>query len=379
MILRILCLGIGSEYAENYTYYTLGTTYPTIFDYEIVMIDLNSLDSSYYRYIATKKAEFKKFFKSKGICYVLMSQLGKYGEFSNYDWCPFADEIEIVNKSGETLTCQSKNAKFLFDSAQFKWKCFFSKYPEDTTVLAVNRANDPISIMVPCENGYCIFLPFTDESARPQLLDLLIKRGLSLIPEEEETHALEKKEQIPSVSLPPWATDYMSKTEADLLRARNEIDEKLGKYNKFKPLFWETGDILEELVIQAFEELGINVTRLEKASHGDFEFAISKSLTGVCEIKGLLGSADRRNLRQLLDYFIEQRDIEKRNVKGILIVNHHRTERPTERGKPATNDALDLIRTYNFHILTTIQLYEYLTQFWQKKLVKDDFLKTFQE
>ena len=367
--MRILCLGIGSTYNKKYTYRTLETTvYPTIFDYDLVIMNLNTLTIPYHSDITKRKLEFKKFFESKGICFVVMNEYDKTGDFSNYDWCPFASQIKIANKPGETVICQNDSARFIFDSIQFRWNCFFSEYPENTTILATNRANDPISIMVPYENGYCIFLPFTDKTT--ELLDLLIEKGLNIIPEREE---------IVTAELPPWVTTLMTETELNLLKTRNKIVEKLGKYNKFKPLFWETGDNLQQLVIEAFEELEIEVTKLPKESHGDFEFPIKGDLTGVCEVKGLLGNADRRNLRQLLNYFIEQKDIEKRNVSGIFIVNHFRSEKPTARREPVTEDALDLMRTYNFHLMTTIELYNCLTKFWENKLTKDDFLRKFQE
>ena len=342
---------------------------PTIFDYEFAVMDLYGLNSPYYKYIAKKKDEFRKFFRTRGICYVIMTKYHQDDNFSNFDWCPFADKLKIMNKSGETVICKKKDADFIFDEIEFKWNCFFSEYPENTTILATNRANDPISIMVPYLNGYCIFLPYAEETNK--LLDLLIKKGLNIIPEKEG--------EIVTAELPSWATEFMTETELKLLKSRNKIVEKLGKYNKFKPLLWETGDNLQELVIDAFEELRIEVAKLPKESHGDFEFPIKKDLTGVCEVKGLLGNADRRNLRQLLNYFIEQRDIEKRNVKGVLIVNHFRNEKPTERGNPVTEDALDLIKTYNFHVLTTIELYDCLTKNWENKLTKDDFLGRFQE
>jgi hypothetical protein len=364
--LRRLCLGIGSEYGNKYTY---NTKYPTIFDYDIVIINLPELIRSYYSYLAERKLEFEKFFESKGICFVVMNRYDKTTDFSNYDWCPFASQMKIVNKSGETMICQNKDARFIFESIKFEWNCFFSDYPENITVLAKNRASDPISVMVPYENGYCIFLPFTDKTT--ELLELLIEKGLNIIPEREK--------EIVTGELPSWATAFMTETELNLLETRNKIVEKLGKYNKFKPLLWETGDNLQELVIAAFEEMGIEVTRLPKESHGDFEFLINEGLIGVCEVKGLLGNADRRDLRQLLDYFIEQRDIEKRNVKGILIVNHYRNEKPSERGNPVTENALDLVQTYNFRVLTAVELYGCITKFWQNKLAKDAFLKMFQD
>lgn len=367
--MRILGLGIGTYLSEcEYSDINL-TDLPTIFDYDMVIMDLRQMSATYNKHIAKKLNEFRKFFQTGGICYVIMQKFDKDNTVSNYDWCPFSKEIEIVNKSGKTVSCQSKDAKPIFDSTVFEWICFFSKYPEDTIILATNRANDPISIMVPCENGHCVFLPNPDDTTK--LGNTIIGKGLNIIPAEREEVAI-------STQLPSWATDFMTETELNLLKARNKIVEKLGKYNKFKPLLWETGDSLQELVIDAFEELGIEVSRLPKESHGDFEFPIKEDLTGVSEVKGLSGNGDRRNLRQLLDYFVEQRDIEKRDVKGVFIVNHFRNEKPSERGNPVTQDALELVNTYNFHTLTTTQLYDCLIKFWENKLTKEDFLRRFQ-
>lgn len=370
--LRILCLGFEQpafEFSDECVYASLAASFiPTIFDYDIVIMNLSKLYRPQYTALAERREEFEKFFQSKGTCYVLADEYDECDGISNYAWCPFDGYMAIENKSGTTLICQEKNARFVFDELEFRWKCYFSRYPDKTTVLATNRANDPISLLVPCESGYCIFLPSTDEPLKP--LILLIREGRNIIPPEKE-------EEIVTEEPPSWATEYMTEKELNLLRQRNKIIEKLGKYNKFKGLLWETGDALEVLVIDAFKEIGITVLRLPKESHGDFEFPIKEDLTGVCEVKGLLGNGDRRNLRQLLDYFIEQRDIERRNVKGVFIVNHFRNEKPSERGEPATQDAVDLIQTYDFAILTTTQLYDSLVEFWENRLSKEDFLKRF--
>ena len=155
------------------------------------------------------------------------------------------------------------------------------------------------------------------------------------------------------------------------------MKEYWGKTGKFKPLLYETGVNLENLVIDAFREMGIKVRKLPEGSYADFEFQISEDLIGICEVKGLTGSANIRHLRQLLQYFIEQRDIEKRNVKGIFIVNHFRNKNPKERDKPLTNDAEELVKKYGFVVLTTVDLYNYITKFLENKLSKEDFLSKF--
>lgn len=332
-------------------------------------MNLTQLQPLYIEDLAKKTEEFKRLFQTGGVCYVITaSQFFKEDKssLSNYDWCPFENELEIKNISGETVFCQDKNAGWLFKSIKFEWKAIFSRFPENINVLATNRAGDPISIIVPYDDGFCVFLPYTDDTDK--LLNMLFERGINLIPE---------KEQIATETVPPWANEYMTENELKLFTSFREIEKKLGKYTKFKALLWETGPNLENLVISLFEEIGIKVDKLSPESHADFECPLSADLTGVFEVKGLSGNADRRNMRQLLDYFVEQRDIELRNVKGIFIITHFKDKKPSERRKPATKDAYDLARKHNFVIMPTTKLYELFVHYLEKRLSKEEFLRQF--
>lgn len=369
--MRILCLGIGSEKSIKYRYGTLDQfNYPTISDYDIVVMDLARLGSAWYSSFAQTQKEFQKFFENRGVCFVVLDEYGrsstdKSAVSSNMDWCPFAQKIVIENRRGEVIKWEHSRAKSMFDTSEFYWKCFFSEIKLEHTVFARNRTNDAISVMIPYLNGFCIFLPSTYKEN--ELVDLIIERGLDLIPESEK--------RVTSSIMPTWASSIMSKTELELLETVQKTNEKLGKYARYKPLYWETGEPLKRLVIDAFEELGIKAKDLPSESHADFEISLRPGLIGVCEVKGLLGSADRQDLRQLLDYFIEQRDIAKRNVRGVFIVNHNRNEEPSRRGKPVTRDALEIMEKHDFSLLTTIQLYEYLARFWRRELTAESVLQ----
>jgi hypothetical protein len=67
--MRILCLGIGSEKSTKYDYSSLNPPesqqYPTISDYDLVIIDLAGLDSLWFSRFAKTKKEFKKFFENR--------------------------------------------------------------------------------------------------------------------------------------------------------------------------------------------------------------------------------------------------------------------------------------------------------------------------
>jgi len=366
--MRILCLGIGSEKSGKYSYRNFAQSgFPTISDYDLVIMNLGNVLSAYYSNLANAKEEFAKFFNNRGVCFVIFDTHEYYEKstFSNLDWCPFSEKIRIENRRGETLTCKYKKAQFIFDQIKFLWRSFFSEIPKDSTVLATNRTNDPISVIIPYGSGFCVFLPWTYDL--DELLDLLIEKGLNIIPQVEE--------EAGSSSVPSWTSSIMSKAEVDLLESMSQIEGKLGKYNRYRALLWETGENLQNLVVSAFKELGIDVAKLPKESHADLEITLDKNLTGVCEVKGLMGEANIQDLRQLLDYFVEQRDIERRNVKGIFIVNHYRNEEPSKREKPVTREASDLMKKYGFTLLTATQLYEYLTKCWQGQLTKEEILR----
>jgi hypothetical protein len=357
--LRTLCIGIGKEGNPNYSYYSAETSLPTIFDYERVLLDLRPFyESKSYVSLSGKREEFKRFFESGGNCFVISEKYDKWSSWSNYDWCPLDDMFSITNVSGNTLICTEKKAKFLFDSFNFTWNHFFSIKTKDCKVLATNRTNDPISFVAPFYKGNCVFLPTPSnvvEFPPFKLLDFILNRGMELIPEVKNT----TPNGTPT-SIPPWANSIASQKELTLLESYNKLEEKLGKYSKFKQLYWESGEQLEDLVIDALRELGLKVTKLEKGSHVDLEVSLSGGLVAVCEVKGLNGSANLQDLRQLLDYYVEQRDIEQRNVKGVLFINHFRGEEPSKRGTPVTKEALDLVQRYNFQIITTIELYKIL-------------------
>ncbi len=364
--MRVLCIGGDFKENENYTVTDSFRYIPTIYDFDMVILDIPSAgEVIFFEELSAKKNEFIEFFKSGGTCFALSAPRLIYERKTNYDWCPFY--VFAENKSGETVICQSDRAKWLLDSIYFSWNTHFSNYPEDvSTILAVNRAGHPISLHVPYGGGHCILLPYTSE--KDKLVKLLVQKGLNLIPKKEEGH----------VEIPDWLKEFSTKEEMDLLKRYQEIEGKLGKYNKFKRLLWETGKRLERVVIDSFREIGIEVRELPEGSHADFEFPLTEEVTGVCEVKGILGSADRDDLRQLLDYYVEQRDIEQRNIKGIFVVNHFRNLNPKERGDVSTEGALDIAKKHNFCIISTLRLYRILDDLWKGKIKKETFLEILQ-
>jgi len=177
--MKVLCIG-GFKKITNCTVTNLSKRVPKIYDFDMVILDIPSGESFHlFEKLSAKRDEFIEFFRSGGACFALSIPRLAYGPKTNYDWCPFY--VYGVARSDETVICRSDRAKWLFDSISFRCRAYFSYYPKNiSTILAVSRAGNPVSLHVPHGRGHCIFLPYTDE--KDKLVKLLVRKGLNLVP-----------------------------------------------------------------------------------------------------------------------------------------------------------------------------------------------------
>lgn len=182
--MKVLCIG-GFKKRANCTVTNLSRRVPKIYDFDMVILDIPSGELfHFFEKLSAKKDEFIEFFRNGGTCFALSIPRLAHGPKTNYDWCP----VYVYGvKSGETVICRSKRAKWLFDSISFRCRAYFSHYPDASTILAVNRIGRPISLHVPHERGHCIFLPYTDE--KNELVKLLVRKGLTLVPRKRSRRA----------------------------------------------------------------------------------------------------------------------------------------------------------------------------------------------
>jgi hypothetical protein len=369
--LRTLCLGIGTDKnPQIYKYISTEAYAPTLYDYDFIILNLEAYSSINWYSLSKKRDEFEKFFQNHGRCIVITDRLQHWNSSDNYQWCPFSDKFIINNITGETITILDKKLKELFQKVSFSWNLYFSKLEINYNTLATNRTNDPICINVPYLNGQCLFLPHPSDNLTNQdnLFSYLLNQGLDLFPVVKEENKGAKAPQ------PAWYNVLSTNREQSIMAQHNELTEKLDKYRAFKKLYYLTGEDLEDTVMEALTELGLTINRLPKGSHADFEFPLNDGKIAVCETKGLNGSATLQDLRQLLEYYVGQRDIERRNVLGIFIVNHFKNEEPSKRGPAVTKDGLDLIKKYSFTILTTVEIFNLLERYWVERLTKEQVI-----
>ena len=144
--------------------------------------------------------------------------------------------------------------------------------------------------------------------------------------------------------IPTWAEDYKLPGEQEILTELEKLRTALGRYQKFKLLLTASGNALVHAVSYSLEFLGFVVTVTEKGGRHDLEFR-DKSFYAIAEIKGLQGSANIEDLRQLIDFHLRKIREGQRKLMAYLIVNHYRNLPPTKRGNPFTAEVINAVKT----------------------------------
>lgn len=359
---KILSINWKTNIIPNLDIGDFGNNMKTIYEYDAVLLNLNSISYNAYWDLLYKKGirrEFSTFFENGGLCFVFMPLTSALGDV--FTWFPESDNLVASRYNGLQLYNIDIEFAFLFKHAGYQLNYYFTKYPENSIILATNKPGNPVSLYIPIQEGGCIILPSLKQLDK--IYSIIYNNLNSFYPELEFGIK------------PEWVSSYLSEKETELFNKKEEIEEKLGKYSVYKELLWGTGTKLEKLVRQSLAELGCNVTRLPIDSACDFEVDLGDGLIGVCEIKGLKKNATKDEMRQLLEYFIDQRDFKEKQVKGIMILNHYRDTHPLKRPEPLSEGGKKLAIDYKFKIMTTIELYNYLNLYWNKKLTTEEFIK----
>jgi hypothetical protein len=196
------------------------------------------------------------------------------------------------------------------------------------------------------------------------------------------------KENIlrPSKSIieqPPWIDELIvnipgaEKKRDSMIQTQNALQKVREEYEKLieaVKILYLSGTDLSFEVCKVFDRMGFT-TRL-KESHGRQDIEINHhSFSGVVEVKGLNKHATVDDVRQLLDWWIEE---SKRNpnVKGIFVVNHYKSKSFELREKPYTLHAIQVGVNNKFCLMTTVDLFGMYCDFLSAKKSMDSIVET---
>jgi hypothetical protein len=354
----------------------------TLHDFHAIIIDTNEvLDPKYWGIYSTShlnaskivpdelRSEVKEQIETGGITFLFCgaewiteSAVGTYAgtvvyeSISNYFCSPI--HLGVKNDKGDTFNFNSENLKYFtplireIPREQISWECYFSELPENAKVLGVNRAGYTVFAEVPMENGRLVILPrFKD---RYQAITLLIKEILPQIIHEDEP-----------LFIPTWLSDFTSDLETKTRNLLSDID-------KSKRLLYTEGKQLEKAVGLAFETMGFLVKTLPHGTNADLEI-FDGDQKAVVEVKGhKKRQSDRKDVLQLLGYSTPEGEY----VKGIFVTNHEYCKSPKERNNDGFKQgAIKLGIDTKLSLITTIELYEIVTNILEGKITKPKLAK----
>jgi len=396
---------------------------PSLFDYDIVIINPNSLITNAYHHEPWKiisgetnygldymnilqrmKKESAIQLEKGGIIICLVtpetgiqfynSIKGKDVTFTNYDWVPIQTPTNyfrtVLNRGeGKGINIKTKSPFDPYLKNDAEWQAYFDDvdsfmpnheiYEEfhlegeetfTTEILAKNEGNKPISIQVNAGKGLLVFLPWSNHNKFP---DILLQGAIN-----SKSKNIEKPPPI-------WLKNYPIPEEEKLQKSLDVVNEKLTKTQKerdtlqieyetktnLKKLLYEQSDALEEAVKSAFEELGIPMTR--KGSK-DWIANIEKQEV-IIEVTGQIGTIDVTKLSQLIRYRLEEEEESKQPRKAILVANHFADTNPEERGDVFTDETEKRANSLSTGLLSTQELFDAVCKFREKKISSTEIKK----
>ena len=197
--------------------------------------------------------------------------------------------------------------------------------------------------------------------------------------------------------IPDWVSELSFYNDNELKKAKlekiNEIkkindeisklDIELEQNNEYKKVLYETDDELAKVVMKILDDLLDNDSS-KFVDEKKEDFLIKKdNITFVGEIKGISQAISNKNVSQLdvhvQNYFdkINEMNITE-NIKGLLIINHQRNKKISERNEVHQNQ-IDLAKRNNALIIETNVLLKLYEKYLKKKINTEDVIELLSE
>jgi hypothetical protein len=277
--------------------------------------------------------------------------------------------IRSIKAGAKTINITPKAGILSRVLKEMDWyEYYFPELPSNSIVIANDKVGHPIAFRTPCLSGEIILLPgkssigYSGSDAEKYWLRVL-SALLEILP---------KLKKIPEkIELPAWITSYQFPEEEELIRQKREIERKLEKIQFRKYLIVARGRPLQDAVELALKDIGFTVEKLPEGAYADFILKLGDKEIGAVEVTSSVGSIEVKEFRQLL-HFLKDCEIDKKEMKGILIGNHYCEKILKERGEAFTADAINAAEKHGVALITTADLFKVLSLLDQGKILQKD-------
>ena len=299
---------------------------PTLHDYDVIVVDLHNLNGSDIGTASGYNSRFEEQVKSGGLLIVFAAPNETYSppyatSHHRYEWIPSNEYLQLVEESGNSLVVLDSEFRPVFDAfseEDISWELYFKQSSPFPVVrpLATTRGGLPISIQYTLEGGTVVLFPLI--SNRKRALEVLIG---SVLPEFWPDIVEPKEQTEERTPIPSWIHEFAFKKKGELLDKVRSQEAEIQKFAKFEALLYTRGQELVEAVALAMQEIGFE-TKIMKTGEPipDLEMKIPGQYNGIAEVKGLNSPLNVENLRQLLHYYVDKRDVEQvRDINPFLL------------------------------------------------------------
>ena len=151
--------------------------------------------------------------------------------------------------------------------------------------------------------------------------------------------------------------------------------EKIDKNNEYKSILYTTGEELVKVVFEILENmLGCDLSQFEDKKKEDFSFE-QDGIVYIGEIKGISSNVKSQNISQLelhhQGFMDEHPEIEDKNLRQILIINHQRNMALQKRD-PVDKKQIELASKYGSLIVETGILLKMFERYKKEELTREE-------
>lgn len=264
------------------------------------------------------------------------------------------DSVEVVNSTGSSIEYRG-DARFGDFWSVNKGRLTYRSYmpsPPGKPFLFVPGTNRTVGSWLETGGGHVLFLPGdVAEDHRSLFLQTLVDLAERLTL------------RVDPDAIPEWALQYRLPGEADLESRRAALLEEVASMERSlssiqmrKALLGAKGELLEEQVLKAFQNIGLDAMKGER---GREDIVLKyRDRVAVVEVKGLAKSASEANAAQLEKWVVEYMMANSGSKpKGILVVNAFHSKDVAHRNEPAfPNQMVGFSKNRDHCLLTTVQL-----------------------
>lgn len=172
-------------------------------------------------------------------------------------------------------------------------------------------------------------------------------------------------------SVPDWVENKKLPRQHEMIEKSRKLRREFERLDRFSKLLYADGPELENVVLDAFQELGFE-TKPEVRGKRDGAVLLDDKAF-ILETHGTENTIGVEKVEQLNRWIRYAREeFEDRDLEGLLVANANLRREPEDRGQTIVGDPKEDIQNYGYKLLTTPKLYEFIRMNQLGELSKED-------